>query len=106
MDSYLALWKNDISFSLVTSQFYLIKPSQVFYTFFNFPCFLFLFNPFSTNDPLLYPLKATENLRFSDVFRWYRMGTIAEDGLKYMICTRYLGEGIERQSLFASKFSL
>ena len=36
-------------------------------------------NPFTTNVPLLYPLK-TENLRFSDVFRgivvehWLKMG--------------------------------
>ena len=31
-------------------------------------------NPFSTNIPLLYPLKRSENLRFSDVFRGYRSG--------------------------------
>ena len=38
-------------------------------------------NPFSTNVPLLYPLKTTENLRFSDVFRGYRSGTLVENGL-------------------------
>ena len=38
-------------------------------------------NPFSTNVPLLYPLK-TENLRFSDVFRGYRSGTLVGNRLK------------------------
>ena len=38
--------------------------------------------PFSTNVPLLYPLKASENLRFSDVFRAYRRRTLVENGLK------------------------
>ena len=41
-----------------------------------------LFNPFSTNVPLLYPLKASENLWFSDAFRGYRSGTLVENGLK------------------------
>ena len=39
------------------------------------------FNPFSTNVPLLYPRKISENLRFSDVFREYRRGTLVENGL-------------------------
>ena len=38
-------------------------------------------NPFSTNVPLLYPLKTSENFRFSDVFRGYRSGTLVEMGL-------------------------
>ena len=38
-------------------------------------------NPFSTNVPLLYSLKTSENLRFSDVFRGYRSGTLVENGL-------------------------
>ena len=38
-------------------------------------------NPFSTNVPLLYPLKTSENLRFSDVFRGYRIETLVENGL-------------------------
>ena len=29
-------------------------------------------NPFSANVPLLYPLKTSENRRFSDVFSGYR----------------------------------
>ena len=41
-----------------------------------------LLNPFSTNVPLLYPLKTSENLRwFSDVFRGYRSWTLTENGL-------------------------
>ena len=41
-----------------------------------------MFNPFSTNVPLLYPPQTSENLRFSDVFRGYRSGTLVENGLK------------------------
>ena len=37
-------------------------------------------NPFSTNVPLLYSLKTSENLRFSDVFRGYRSGKLVENG--------------------------
>ena len=29
----------------------------------------------------LYLLKTSENLQFSDVFRWYRSGTLVKDGL-------------------------
>ena len=38
-------------------------------------------NSFSTNVPLLYPLKTSENWRFFDVFRGYRSGTLVENGL-------------------------
>ena len=38
-------------------------------------------NPFSTNVLLLYPLKTSENFRFSDVFRGCRNGTLVENGL-------------------------
>ena len=49
--------------------------------------FLLFFNPFSTNVRLIYPLKTLENLRFSDVFREYRSGTLFEDGLmKLELC--------------------
>ena len=41
----------------------------------------FSYNPFSTNVPLLHPLKTSENPRFSDVFRGYRSGTLIENGL-------------------------
>ena len=40
-----------------------------------------LLNIFSTNVKLLYPLKTSENRRFSDVFRGYRSGTLVENGL-------------------------
>ena len=35
-----------------------------------------MINPFSNNVSLLYPLKTSENLRLSDVFREYRSGTL------------------------------
>ena len=38
-------------------------------------------NPFSTNIPFLYPLKASENLWFSNIFRGYKSGTLVENGL-------------------------
>ena len=38
-------------------------------------------NPFSTTVPLLYPLKISENQRFSNVFRVYRSTTLVENGL-------------------------
>ena len=41
-----------------------------------------LFSPFSTNFPLLYSLKTSENPRFSDVYRGCRRGTLVENGLK------------------------
>ena len=43
--------------------------------------FVKIVNPFSTNAPLLYSLKTSENFQFSDVFRGYRSGTLVENGL-------------------------
>ena len=40
-------------------------------------------NPFSTNVPLLYPLKTSKNFWFSDIFRGYRSGTLVENGLSF-----------------------
>ena len=40
-------------------------------------------NLFQANVPFLYFLKTSENLRFSDVFRRYRKGTLAWNGLRY-----------------------
>ena len=37
--------------------------------------------PFSTDVPLLYPLKTSENWRFSDVFKGYRSRALAKNGL-------------------------
>ena len=41
-----------------------------------------VFNPFSTNVTLLYLLKASENGRFSDNYRGYRIGSLVENGLR------------------------
>ena len=38
-------------------------------------------NPFLSNVPISYPLKTQENKRFSDVFRGYKMGKLARNGL-------------------------
>ena len=40
-----------------------------------------LFNPFAPNARFLYPLKTSENLRFSDVFRGKRKGVLETNGL-------------------------
>ena len=45
-------------------------------------------NPYSLNVTFLYPLKTSENLGFSDVFRGYRKVTLGQYGLK---CTFQLG---------------
>ena len=41
------------------------------------------FNPFHANVPFLYPLKTSENQRFSDMFRGYRNGTPAVIEMEY-----------------------
>ena len=38
-------------------------------------------HPFQANVSFLYPLKTSENLWFSDVFRAYRKGALAQNGL-------------------------
>ena len=48
---------------------------------FNCIKYLQLLNPFQANVPFLYPLKTLENLRLSDVFRGYRKGALAWNGL-------------------------
>ena len=40
-----------------------------------------MFNPFLIHLPILYLLKTAENLWFSAVFRGYKMGTFARNGL-------------------------
>ena len=39
------------------------------------------FNTFLANVPVLYPLKTPENLCFPGIFREYKMGTLARNGL-------------------------
>ena len=41
-------------------------------------------NPFLSTVPILYPLKTPENQRFSGVFRGYKMGTLARNGLRML----------------------
>ena len=43
------------------------------------------FDPFSTNVPLLYPLKTSENVQFFYVFRGYRAETMVETGLSITV---------------------
>ena len=38
-------------------------------------------NPFSANVPLLYPLKTSENRRFSEVFRGFTSGRLVKNEL-------------------------
>ena len=42
---------------------------------------LFSITLFLANVLILYPLKTSEKLRFSDVFRGYKVGTLARSGL-------------------------
>ena len=42
-----------------------------------------MLNPFSTNVSLLYSLKISENLWFSDNFRGYKSEALVENGLKW-----------------------
>ena len=53
-------------------------PNEVFFPFW---CNKFsvtkLINPLHANVPILYPLKTPENLKFSGVFRGYKMGALA-----------------------------
>ena len=52
-------------------------------------------NRFLANVPLLYPLKVSENLCFSDVFREYRYGTLGVERVKRLVShTANTTEGI------------
>ena len=42
---------------------------------------IYYYYPFSTKAPFIYPLKTSENLQFSDVFRRHRSRTLTENGL-------------------------
>ena len=61
--------------------------------------FLSHFNPYSPNVTFLYPLKMSENRRFSDVFRVYRNVTLGEYGLSQW-CISIPPEKSENQSFF------
>ena len=51
---------------------------------------LALFNPYLANVPILYHLKIPENLWFSGVFRGYKMGSLARNGLKKSQCREHV----------------
>ena len=46
---------------------------------------IYLFNPFHATDLFWYPLKTSENQRFSDVFREYQKKSVSWNGLKSKI---------------------
>ena len=43
---------------------------------------VFMLTHFLPIFPFYTPLKTPENIRISGVFRWYKMGTLAKNGLK------------------------
>ena len=49
-----------------------------------------LLNPFPANVPIIYPVKTPENLWFSCVFRGYKMGTLAGNGLEKCLLSDFL----------------
>ena len=51
-------------------------------TFFISPVHTKAFSPFIPSAPFLYPLKHQKTLRFSDVFKGYRYGTVGANRLK------------------------
>ena len=51
-------------------------------------------NSFSTNVPLLYPLKKSENLRFYDILREVYSEKLVENGLIHQNCPVFLKERI------------
>ena len=57
-------------------------------------------NPFLTNVPLLYPLKTSENSRFSAIFRGYRSGTLVENGLIYELKFNFKKNSVTNNSPF------
>ena len=56
-------------------------------------------NTFLANVLILYPLKIPDNLWFSGVFRGYKMGTLARNGLNKIVKTilkRYYWSSVQR----------
>ena len=54
------------------------KQKKIFY----FQYWTVIFNPLVPNAPFFYPLKTSETVRFSDVFRSYRKGALGTNGLQ------------------------
>ena len=59
-----------------TKQF-IYKGNQLTVFYMMTALFINSFNPFHATNLFLYPLKTSENLRFSDVFRGYRKRPVA-----------------------------
>ena len=60
-------------------------------------CFLIWilsFNSFLASVLILYPLKTSENLGFSGVFRGNEMGTLARNGLMWIFSSRFLNHNV------------
>ena len=49
-----------------------------------------MFNPFLANVHILYPLKTQQNQRFFGVFRVFKMGRLAKNGLKPKSIYKYV----------------
>ena len=65
-----------------------VKTSQWEITF--FLCTTANVNPFLANIPIFYHLKTSEKFRFSGVFRGYKKGALAQNGLKYLTCITFM----------------
>ena len=61
------------------------------------------FNPLLVNFPILYPLKTPENQMFSGVFRGYKAGTLARNGLIYLRNKKEILRWSWKQSIFFVK---
>ena len=66
---------------IFSPQHHFTKPNRKNKALINHISCIFSINPFPADVPILYPLKTLENQRFSGVFRVYKMGTLAGNGL-------------------------
>ena len=51
--------------------------------------YIFCVNPFHATDLVWYPLKTSENLWVSDIFRGYQKRSVAWNGLSHHICLKF-----------------
>ena len=75
--STIQMLKNQGYYTFLGKLYYLFLLKSIHRS--NKPKYLIItkINPFQANVPFLYPLKMSENQRFSDVFRRYKKGTLA-----------------------------
>ena len=80
--STIQMLKNQGYYTLLGKLYSLFLSKSIHWS--NKPKYLIItkINPLQANVPILYPLKMSENQRFSDVFRGYKKGTLAWNGLK------------------------